>query len=158
MLGCTDICLGQRNKIGKLHSEHSGCCAHNDDRGHAHDHDHDHGHSHGGDGGFNLKKELILLALVAVLYIPGLILEGRLHPTLYSFVEYLLFIPAYFISGWTVLTSAGRNILRGRIFDENFLMTVATLALFCHFERFPRNHAVSANEKSRFYPSLTKEG
>lgn len=32
-----------------------------------------------------------------------------------------------FRCGWSVLTSAGRNILRGKIFDENFLMTIATL-------------------------------
>ena len=31
------------------------------------------------------------------------------------------------MSGWTVLKTAGRNILRGQIFDENFLMTIATL-------------------------------
>ncbi len=31
------------------------------------------------------------------------------------------------MSGWTVLTTAGRNILRGQVFDENFLMTIATL-------------------------------
>jgi Zn2+/Cd2+-exporting ATPase len=36
-------------------------------------------------------------------------------------------MPAYLLSGWTVLTSAGKNILRGQVFDENFLMTIATL-------------------------------
>jgi Cd2+/Zn2+-exporting ATPase len=36
-------------------------------------------------------------------------------------------LPAYLICGWSVLTTAGRNILRGQIFDENFLMTIATL-------------------------------
>ena len=41
--------------------------------------------------------------------------------------EYAVLIPAYLVSGWSVLTSAGRNILRGKIFDENFLMTIATL-------------------------------
>ena len=37
-------------------------------------------------------------------------------------------IPAYFISGWTVVTSAGRNLFQGRVFDENFLMTIATIS------------------------------
>lgn len=41
--------------------------------------------------------------------------------------EYAVFLPAYLISGWGVLTTAGRNIVRGRVFDENFLMTIATL-------------------------------
>ena len=31
------------------------------------------------------------------------------------------------MSGWTVLTTAGRSILRGQVFDENFLMTIATV-------------------------------
>jgi tetratricopeptide (TPR) repeat protein len=50
-----------------------------------------------------------------------------LHTTPGAIAEYAVLIPAYLISGWTVLTSAGRNILRGQIFDENFLMTIATL-------------------------------
>lgn len=107
----------------KSDSNHSGCGACSDDDRHVHNHD----HSHGGDGEFSLKQELILLAGVAALYIPGLIFEDRFHATPFSFVEYLLFIPAYLLSGWGVLSSAGSNILKGRIFDENFLMTVATL-------------------------------
>lgn len=111
----------------KSDSNHSGCGACSDDDRHDHDHDHNHDHSHGGDGEFSLKQELLPLAGVAALYIPGLIFEDRFHATGFSFVEYLLFIPAYLLSGWGVLSSAGRNILKGRIFDENFLMTVATL-------------------------------
>lgn len=106
-------------------SNHSGCCACSDDDRHAHADNHD--HSHGGEVEFSLKQELLPLAGVAALYIPGLIFEHRFHATPFSFVEYLLFIPAYVLSGWGVLSSAGRNILKGRIFDENFLMTVATL-------------------------------
>ncbi len=109
----------------KLDSNHSGCCACSDDD--RHDHDHDHSHTHGGEGEFSLKQELLPLAGVAALYIPGLIFEDRFHASGFSFVEYLLFIPAYLLSGWKVLSSAGRNVLKGRIFDENFLMTVATL-------------------------------
>ncbi|MEG4328653.1 heavy metal translocating P-type ATPase [Microcoleus sp. herbarium5] len=67
------------------------------------------------------------MILVVVLFIGGLIFEEQLHNTPYSIGEYLVFIPAYLLSGWNVLTIAGRNILRGRFFDENFLMTIATL-------------------------------
>ncbi|MGI6129564.1 MAG: heavy metal translocating P-type ATPase [bacterium] len=38
-----------------------------------------------------------------------------------------LFIPAYLLVGWPVLRQAGSNLSRGRVFDENFLMTIATL-------------------------------
>ena len=113
----------------KAKSSDSGCCScsHEDDHqehsqeNHNHD-DHDHGN-----GDFNLNQELIPVILVVVLFVGGLIFEEKLHNTPYSIGEYLVFIPAYLLSGWNVLTSAGRNILRGRFFDENFLMTIATL-------------------------------
>ncbi|MBC1240839.1 heavy metal translocating P-type ATPase [Nostoc sp. 2RC] len=115
----------------KLHSESSGCCSceheHHENHNHHHDenHNHDHNHNHGGE--FNLKNEIFPLVMILSLYAPGVIFENQLHNTLYSIGEYLVFIPAYLLSGWSVLKTAGRNILRGRIFDETFLMTVATL-------------------------------
>ncbi|MFN6536425.1 MAG: heavy metal translocating P-type ATPase [Nostoc sp. EkiNYC01] len=115
----------------KLHSESSGCghCEHEHHENHNHDHDenhnHDHNHNHGEE--FNLKNEIFPLIVILSLYAPGVIFEYQLHNTLYSIGEYLVFIPAYLLSGWSVLKTAGRNILRGRIFDETFLMTVATL-------------------------------
>ncbi|MEH2396346.1 heavy metal translocating P-type ATPase [Nostoc sp.] len=119
----------------KVHSESSGCSScehdhhenhnhvhnHNHDENHNHDHDHDHG------GEFNLKNEVLPLVMILSLYAPGVIFENQLHNTFYSIGEYLLFIPAYLLSGWSVLKTAGRNILRGRVFDETFLMAVATL-------------------------------
>lgn len=101
---------------------HSCCsCAHDE---------HDHNHSHGKAEEFDLKKELTPIIVVIILLSLGLIFEKQLHALPYSVGEYLIFIPAYLLSGWQVLTSAGRNILRGRIFDENFLMTIATLGAF----------------------------
>jgi Zn2+/Cd2+-exporting ATPase len=102
----------------------------------SHDHSgHDHsshedegdlGHNHGS-GEFDLKREGLLVGVVIALFVLGSVFEERLHNTPYSIGEYLVFIPAYLLSGWTVLTSAGRNILRGQVFDENFLMTIATV-------------------------------
>ncbi|MDY6781645.1 MAG: heavy metal translocating P-type ATPase [Cyanobacteriota bacterium] len=95
----------------------AGCCScHHEDS---------HSHEHGEE--FDLKKELLPIILIIILFTLGVIVEEHLHRTPYSFVEYAIFIPAYLLSGWTVLKAAGRNILRGRIFDENFLMTVATV-------------------------------
>lgn len=107
----------------------SGCCSHDDHHEHR---PQNHNHNQGlkqdhGNGDFNLKQELIPVISVVVLFVGGLIFEEKLHNTPYSIGEYLVFIPAYLLSGWNVLTSAGRNILRGRFFDENFLMTIATL-------------------------------
>jgi Cd2+/Zn2+-exporting ATPase len=122
----------------------SSCCGHDDDHDHqshktAHDHtaghSHDDGHSHGHDdddhdhshGSGDLKQEIIVVSIVVVLFLIGFIFEQQLHNTPYSIAEYAVLIPAYLLSGWGVLTSAGRNILKGRLFDENFLMTIATL-------------------------------
>jgi Zn2+/Cd2+-exporting ATPase len=88
--------------------------------------DHDHTHSHD-KGEFRLRREGVLIGVVIALFVFGSVFEERLHNTPFSIAEYLVFIPAYLLSGWTVLTSAGRNILRGQVFDENFLMTIATV-------------------------------
>ncbi len=92
----------------------------------SHDDGDDHAHNHSG-GEFSLKREGVLVAFVVALFVLGSVFEETLHNTPYSIGEYLVFIPAYLLSGWTVLTTAGRNILRGQVFDENFLMTIATV-------------------------------
>ena len=92
---------------------------------HADGAEHGHDHTHGAE--FSWKRELPLVLVVVALFLVGIIFETPLHNTPYSLGEYAIFIPAYLISGWTVLKSAGRNIIRGQVFDENFLMTIATV-------------------------------
>lgn len=70
---------------------------------------------------------ILKLAGAIALFVLGLIFQDSLRSTPGAIGEYLVFLAVYFLSGWTVLTTAGRNILKGEIFDENFLMTVATL-------------------------------
>ncbi|WP_304432131.1 heavy metal translocating P-type ATPase [Acutalibacter muris] len=45
--------------------------------------------------------------------------------------RFALFLPAYFTVGWDVLWRAVRNIAHGQVFDENFLMALATVGAFC---------------------------
>ncbi|UOY92468.1 cadmium-translocating P-type ATPase [Ectobacillus sp. JY-23] len=47
-----------------------------------------------------------------------------------DWIALILFVTAYFIAGGDVILKAGRNIVRGQIFDENFLMALATLGAF----------------------------
>ncbi|MBD2393308.1 cadmium-translocating P-type ATPase [Cyanobacterium aponinum FACHB-4101] len=96
------------------------CCAENHS---SHNHHHE-------KEDVNLKKEVISVIVVSILFIFGFAFENQLHNTIYSFGEYLVFIPAYLLAGWNVLMSAGKNIVKGKFFDENFLMTVATLGAF----------------------------
>ena len=67
------------------------------------------------------------MALAAVLTIIGMVLEDRLHTASTAVAEYALFLTAYLLVGASVLFNAARNILRGRVFDELFLMSIATL-------------------------------
>ncbi|MGJ3254261.1 MAG: heavy metal translocating P-type ATPase [Elainellaceae cyanobacterium] len=102
--------------VSAQHKSHDACCG--DTHGHGHSRDRD---------AFSLRRQIIPLAIALTLFIIGLIFNHPLHNTPFAIAEYAVLIPAYLISGWTVLTTAGRNIVRGRIFDENFLMTIATL-------------------------------
>lgn len=119
------------------HNHHDHAAGHRHDNGHTHDgyeenDDPDHGHNHG-DGEFNLKQELPPVLLAIALFAIAILFEQPLHNTPYNLAEFAFIIPAYLLSGWTVLKAAGRNILRGQVFDENFLMTIATLgALAIH--------------------------
>ena len=67
------------------------------------------------------------IALAIVLTGGGIIFNQELHATPFHSAEYLVFLAAYVLVGGPVLLSAAKNILRGRVFDEMFLMTVATL-------------------------------
>ncbi|VEP16847.1 Zinc-transporting ATPase [Hyella patelloides LEGE 07179] len=106
------------------HHHCSSCSPKIESHDHNDHHDHDHSHEHNES---DLRRELVPLSITVILFVMGLIWQKPLQNTPRAIAEYAVFIPAYLISGWTVLTSAGRNILRGRIFDENFLMTIATL-------------------------------
>ncbi len=77
---------------------------------------------------FDWKKDSIPMAISGVLFSIGLVFYDELHDTPYFVGEYVVLLTAYLLSGWGVITRAGKNILKGRIFDENFLMTVASLS------------------------------
>ncbi len=73
------------------------------------------------------KEELIKIFLTILLLAAGLIFEEQIHNTPYHIAEYLVFLPAYLISGWGVLRGAARSIIKGKVFNEHFLMTIATV-------------------------------
>ena len=67
------------------------------------------------------------------LALSGVVFAVAILMSCFSIADYVtvsLYIISYLFSGGTVLLSAGRNILKGRIFDENFLISVATLGAF----------------------------
>lgn len=90
---------------------------------------------------FNWQQALKPIALSTSLFLLGLIFYPLLQETPYHLGAYAVFIPAYLISGWGVIRSAGRNILQGSFFDENFLMTLATLSAIA-IQKLPEAVAV----------------
>lgn len=81
----------------------------------------------------NEQKELTFILVGAVLLVTGAILE---HMGFQMFVTLPVYVIAYLILGGPILMEAGRNILHGQIFDENFLMSIATLGAFA-IQEFP---------------------
>ena len=100
--------------ISQGHAHNHG---HSHDESHGHSHDHDHGHSHG-DG--HDKKALLRLGVSLTLFIGGIVLQDQ------TLIGLILLFSAYILSGHKVLMRSFRNILRGDVFDENFLMSIAT--------------------------------
>lgn len=76
---------------------------------------------------FSIRKELFFIISSVILLALGMTFGDTLHGTPYSAGEYAVFLSAYLLSGWRVLWTAFRNLTRGKVFDENFLMTIATL-------------------------------
>lgn len=81
------------------------------------------------------KNVVYRLIAALVLYISALLipLQG-----VWSLIAYL---PSYLVIGYDVLWSAGRNIARGRVFDENFLMALATVGALA-IKEYPEAVAV----------------
>ncbi len=70
------------------------------------------------------KNSLIRIFISAVLLGGALLLDRKDN---YGDISYLFYAGAYLMAGYPVLTRAMNNILKGQIFDENFLMSIATI-------------------------------
>ena len=102
----------------RCHHEHTEHTGH-----HGHHEHHGHSHSHGEDG-----KHLVF---GGVLFALGLGLDALGAAVFGLRLSLLAFIAAYLLLALEILITAGRNLLRGHVFDENFLMGLATLGAFC---------------------------
>ena len=83
-----------------------------------------------------MSKQLIKIIISLLLVVISLLL--KFDTELYSNILYVI---AYIIVGYDIVLKAVRNIFKGKVFDENFLMTVATIGAFCIGE-FPEAVAV----------------
>ena len=110
-----DNCHDTHNHNIKCHDEHCHC---------GHEHSHEHSHEDIEEKGRFILKDKINLILGSLLYIIALSMDnGQI------FIP-ILFVASYVLIGGEVVYKAFRNILKGDLFDENFLMTVATVGAF----------------------------
>ncbi|WP_346940553.1 heavy metal translocating P-type ATPase [uncultured Clostridium sp.] len=92
----------------------------------SHDHNHDHGNS---------KKEFVRLGVGAAIFAIATAFNFNFY------VELSLYLVSYLLVGGEVVLRALKNIRGGQIFDENFLMSIATIGAFAIGE-FPEGVAV----------------
>lgn len=94
-------------------------------------------------------KEILRVSIGAALFVAAVIIVALATPALdslqatlpYPLLSLVIFLVPYLVLGWPVLKKAARNIAAGHVFDENFLMCVATIGALCLAE-FPEAVAV----------------
>ena len=104
-----------------------------------------------------MKKRGIKIIISAILFVLALVI-----PFSNEWINNGLFIISYLVVGFEILKKAVRNIFRGKVFDENFLMTIATVGalvlgeysegvavmLFYQIGEWFQSYAVSKSRKS----------
>ncbi len=117
------------------HNEHCGCGDHHEhtESSHAHASADKHGAKK------QAKEPPILLIRVACAVL--LLVIGLLLPASLQWLQIVLFLLAYLTASYDVLWKAIKNIRHGQIFDENFLMTIASIGALCMRE-YPEAIAV----------------
>ena len=98
--------------------------------------DHDVAHQH--DDEKNSKNMLFFIISSVALFVTGLVMS---YYNFNSVSVIGIFATSYLLVGWKVLKNAFVNSIRGKLFDENFLMTVATLGAFA-IKEYPEAVAV----------------
>ncbi|MGK9250274.1 heavy metal translocating P-type ATPase [Paenibacillus humicus] len=121
------------------HSGHDHSHSHGnakDAKSHSHDHADDDGHGHSHDHGENSVRTMIIRLIAGTaIGAAGMLLS------LSNTVELLIFIASYLIVGGDIVLRAVKNIIRGQVFDEYFLMSIATIGAFVIGE-YPEGVAV----------------
>ncbi|MCL2255109.1 MAG: heavy metal translocating P-type ATPase, partial [Lachnospiraceae bacterium] len=75
-----------------------------------------------------LRQKIHIIILGSIIYLIAILANVFLN--INNYIILLAFLTAYFIIGGNVVKTAVQNIFRGQVFDENFLMTIATVGAF----------------------------
>ena len=107
--------------MGNCCNTHSGCgCNHK--HGHNHGHSHEHSHCHAHDG---LKGKVVLIGTTILLLVGAALIEHSMNLTTWQLL--LIYLVPYLLIGNDTLKEAAEGIMKGDMFNEDFLMSVATI-------------------------------
>ena len=81
--------------------------------------------------GANHAKEWISIAISALFFLVGMAVAYFTSGIVGTVIKYVAYAIAYLAVGYPVLISTVKNISKGNVFDENFLMTVASIGAVC---------------------------
>lgn len=108
------------------HHEHhgdEGCCSRNHHEEHCDCHSHHHIHNKN-----NRKEKIMLMILSIIILIIGLISEYKFYSSSsFNPICLFLYLISYILISYDILYKSFKNIIKGQIFDENFLMTIASI-------------------------------
>ncbi len=105
---------------------HEGCCCSCHGQHHGHEHEHHHEHEHG-EG--SLKAKLLKIALTVVLLLAAVWVEKNFDLATWQLL--IIYLIPYLLIGHETLGEAWEGIEHGDVFNENFLMTIATIGALC---------------------------
>ncbi|MDR4891321.1 MULTISPECIES: heavy metal translocating P-type ATPase [unclassified Chryseobacterium] len=113
---------------------------HNHAEGDGHDHD---GHDHSHDSGDQTVFQMFLPAIISfVILLLGIAFDNYIKPAWFAgWVRLVWFLAAYIPVGFPVLKDAYKSIIKGDVFSEFFLMSIATIGAFAIGE-YPEGVAV----------------
>lgn len=103
--------------MGNCCNTHSGCGCN-----HKHDHNHGHSHSHAHDG---LKSKVVLIGTTILLLVGAALIEHFMNLATWQLL--LIYLIPYLLIGHDTLKEAAEGIMKGDMFNEDFLMSVATI-------------------------------
>lgn len=107
--------------MGNCCNTHSGCaCNHKHDHNHGHSHEHSHCHAHDG-----LKGKVVLIGATIIMLICAALIEHSMNLTTWQLL--LIYLVPYLLIGHDTLKEAAEGIMKGDMFNEDFLMSVATI-------------------------------
>ncbi len=124
--------------MAHLHEHHCKSCSHEHSHEHEHHHEHGHEHEHHHEHEHSLKEQLWLIGITAVLLVVAVLIERSpnyplsiLNYPLYKWQLLLVYLVPYLVIGHETLKEAWEGIVKGDMFNEHFLMSIATIGALC---------------------------